>query len=195
MVRKMLCGKPHNETHSKVTTWPKFLASLANRETFPPHFQLWTTGAAAIPALWAGARLDGYRDSYAYLACCVSLSPSRSWSPGSPSRAGTCPEWRRATLLALKDSGELRVPWLPSDARKRLGFRASTCHEVSRRVGNKLYLQLTVWKFSRVSSASALRKIGVFNDFEMGGFEVFLTTWPLEREGHGYMRKDINPAS
>ena len=29
----------------------------------------------------------------------------------------------------LKDSGKLPVPWLPSDARERFGFRVSTCDE------------------------------------------------------------------
>ena len=36
---------------------------------------------------------------------------------------------RRATLPALKDSGELRGPWLPSSAGERFGFRVSTCDE------------------------------------------------------------------
>ena len=34
-----------------------------------------------------------------------------------------------AASLVLKDSAELRVPWLPSVAGERFGFRVSTCDE------------------------------------------------------------------
>ena len=60
----------------------------------------------------------------------VSVSESsRSWSPGLPSRAGTCQKWGRGSVndaceeplsSRLKDLGALREPWLPSDCRKAI---------------------------------------------------------------------------
>ena len=86
--------------------------------------------------------LDVYSETYVQLAgesmssssgIAVSVSKSsRSWSPGSASRAGTCRQWCRALSMmpakshscrAWKESGELRVPWRPSAAGERFGCR------------------------------------------------------------------------